>query len=65
MPRTAASGNVRPPVRQRSRGGRGAHGRIDRLGRMEAVFIGLMALVVLLTGYVSLLVLYKLFKAEN
>jgi hypothetical protein len=38
---------------------------IDRLRPMEAVFIGLMALVVLLTGYVSLLVLYKLFKAEN
>lgn len=38
---------------------------IDRLPRMEAVFIGLMALVVLLTGYVSLLVLFKLFKAEN
>ena len=32
---------------------------------MEAVFIGLMALVVLLTGYVSLVVLYNLFKAEN
>jgi hypothetical protein len=32
---------------------------------MEAVFIALMALVVLLTGYVSLVVLYKLFKAEN
>jgi hypothetical protein len=38
---------------------------VDRLRRMEAVFIGLMALVVLLTGYVALLVLYKLFKAEN
>lgn len=32
---------------------------------MEAVFISLMALVVLLTGYVSLVVLYKLFKTEN
>jgi hypothetical protein len=38
---------------------------VDRLRSMEAVFIGLMALVVLLTGYVALLVLYKLFKAEN
>ena len=37
----------------------------DRLPGMEAVFIGLMALVVLLTGYVSMVVLYKLFKAEN
>jgi hypothetical protein len=32
---------------------------------MEAVFITLMALVVLLSGYVSLLVLYRLFKSEN
>jgi hypothetical protein len=32
---------------------------------MEAVFISLMALVVLLTGYVALVVLYKLFKTEN
>ena len=31
---------------------------------MEAVFIALMALVVLLTGWVSLLVLYRLFKTE-
>jgi hypothetical protein len=38
---------------------------LDRLPGMEAVFIGLMALVVLLTGYVSMVVLYKLFKAEN
>lgn len=36
----------------------------DRLGVMEAVLIALMALVVLLTGYVSMLVLYKLFKAS-
>ena len=36
-----------------------------RLRRMEAVFISLMALVVLLTGYVALVVLYKLFKTEN
>ncbi len=32
---------------------------------MEAFFIALMAAVVLLTGYVSILVLYKLFKADN
>jgi|1186.fasta_scaffold583432_2 hypothetical protein len=32
---------------------------------MEAVFIALMALVVLLTGYVAVLVLYRLFKASN
>ena len=29
---------------------------------MEALFISLMALVVLLTGYVAVVVLYKLFK---
>jgi hypothetical protein len=32
---------------------------------MEAVFIALMALVVLLSGWVSLVVLYRLFKSEN
>jgi hypothetical protein len=32
---------------------------------MEAVFIALMALVVLLTGYVALVVLYRLFKTDN
>jgi hypothetical protein len=32
---------------------------------MEAFFIALMALVVLLTGYVSAVVLYKLLKADN
>jgi hypothetical protein len=32
---------------------------------MEALFISLMALVVLLTGYVALLVLYRLLKADN
>lgn len=32
---------------------------------MEAVFIALMALVVLLTGWVSLVVLYKLFKTDS
>jgi hypothetical protein len=41
------------------------HGPPDRLPAMEAVFISLMALVVLLSGYVSLLVLYRLFKTEN
>jgi hypothetical protein len=37
----------------------------DRLPAMEAVFIALMALVVLLTGYVALVVLYRLFKTDN
>lgn len=32
---------------------------------MEAVFIALMALVVLLTGWVSLVVVYKLFKTSS
>jgi hypothetical protein len=32
---------------------------------MEAAFIALMALVVLLTGYVALVVLYRLFKTDN
>jgi hypothetical protein len=32
---------------------------------MEAVFITLMALVVLLTGYVSIVVLYNLFKQSS
>ena len=32
---------------------------------MEAVLISLMALVVLLTGYVSVLVVYKLFKTDH
>ena len=32
---------------------------------MEAVFSALMAAVVLLSGYVSVLVLYKMFKADN
>ena len=31
---------------------------------MEAIFIALMALVVLLSGWVSLLVIYKLFKTN-
>jgi hypothetical protein len=31
---------------------------------MEAVLIALMALVVLLSGWVSLLVLYRLFKTD-
>ena len=38
---------------------------LDTLGPMEAVFISLMALVVLLTGYVALVVLYKLFKTGS
>ena len=37
----------------------------DRLDRMEAVFIALMVAVVLLSGFVSLLVLYRLLKADN
>ena len=37
----------------------------NRLPGMEAVFISLMALVVLLTGYVALVVLYKLFKTQS
>jgi hypothetical protein len=36
-----------------------------RLPPMEAVFISLMVLVVLLTGFVALMVLYKLFKAGS
>lgn len=32
---------------------------------MEAFFITLMAVVVLLTGYVALVVLYKLLKGSN
>jgi hypothetical protein len=32
---------------------------------MEAVFISLMVLVVLLTGFVALLVLYKLFTSGS
>jgi hypothetical protein len=32
---------------------------------MEAVFIALMALVVLLSGYVAVLVVYKLLKSDN
>jgi hypothetical protein len=32
---------------------------------MEAVFIALMVAVVLLSGFVSLVVLYKLLKADN
>lgn len=36
-----------------------------RLRRMEAVFIALMALVVLLSGWVSIVVVYNLFRADN
>jgi len=32
---------------------------------MEAVLIALMALVVVLTGWVSLIVLYRLFKTDS
>jgi hypothetical protein len=32
---------------------------------MEAVFISLMAMVVLLTGWVAAVVLYNLFKTES
>jgi hypothetical protein len=32
---------------------------------MEALFITLMALVLVLTGWVSLLVLYRLFRTES
>ena len=32
---------------------------------MEAIFISLMAMVVLLTGWVSMVVLYNLFKPES
>jgi hypothetical protein len=32
---------------------------------MEAVFITLMSLVIVLTGYVALVVLYKLYKADR
>jgi hypothetical protein len=38
---------------------------VDRLTGMEAVFISLMVLVVLLTAYVAGVVLFKLLKAEN
>ena len=37
----------------------------DRLAAMEAVFIALMAAVVLLSGFVALVVLYKLMKSDN
>jgi hypothetical protein len=32
---------------------------------MEALFITLMALVIVLSGYVSLLVLYRLFRSSH
>lgn len=38
---------------------------VDRLRTMEAIFISLMALVVLLSGWVALVVLFKLLKADN
>lgn len=40
-------------------------GSPSRIAAMEAVLIALMALVVLLTGWVSLVVLYKLFKTDS
>ena len=46
----------------------GTSGRVTkpyRLGVLEAVFIALMALVVLLTGWVTLVVVYKLFKTDG
>jgi hypothetical protein len=36
-----------------------------RLEPMDAVFISLMALVVLMVGYVAVALLYKLFKADS
>ena len=39
--------------------------RADRLTGMEAVFISLMVLVVLLTAYVAGVVLFRLVKVEN
>ena len=38
---------------------------VVRLRPMEAVFISLMVLVLLLTGFVALMVLYKLFKTGS
>lgn len=38
---------------------------VGRLSGMEAFFIALMVAVVLLTGWVSIVVLYKLLKADN
>lgn len=38
---------------------------VARLPGMEAVFIALMAAVVLLSGFVAVLVVYKLMKADN
>ena len=38
---------------------------VARLARMEAVFIALMVGVVLLSGFVSVLVVYRLMKADN
>ena len=53
----------------RSSGGDRVVGLVEtspvRLRAMEAVFISLMVLVVLLSGYVALLVLYKLFKTDS
>ena len=38
---------------------------VARLPGMEAVFIALMVAVVLLSGFVSVVVVYKLMKADN
>ena len=46
-------------------GGRAGPGLPDRLASMEAVLITLMAVVVLLTAWVAVMVVYKLFKAES
>lgn len=46
--------------------GRGPpYSTLGRLPGMEAFFIALMVAVVLLTGWVSIVVLYKLLKADN
>ncbi len=46
-------------------GARRAVGDATRLRGMEALFIALMALVIVLSGYVSLLVLYRLFRPSH
>lgn len=43
----------------------GRHGGVDRLTPMEAVFIALMVLVVLLGGFVGAVVLLRLMKVQN
>ncbi len=46
-------------------GPRGRRTAATTLPRMEALFITLMALVIVLSGYVSLLVLYRLIRASH